>query len=91
VNELSSSTLSLDACPCFSCPIEYECLELKHHNTCSYLDQWALFGIANAKAGPLEKVKRLKKITSKTKKKVKVKPKLGVKISKNKNKHNYKK
>ncbi len=87
MNELSTSTLALDACTCFLCPIENECLELKHHNTCSYLEQWAFFGIEKAKAGLAEKVKRLKKIKAKAKKKVKVKPKVKVKVSKDKNKH----
>jgi hypothetical protein len=57
VNELSRSTLALDACPCFLCPIEDRCLALKHHNGCSYIEQWALIGISNAKAGLVEKVK----------------------------------
>lgn len=57
VNEISSSTLALDACPCFLCPIEDQCLALKHHNGCSYIEQWALLGISNAKAGLVEKIK----------------------------------
>lgn len=86
MNELLTSTLALDACPCFLCPIENECLELKHHNTCSYLEQWAFFGIEKAKAGIVEKVKKIK---VKAKKKVKIKPKVKVKVSKDKNKHKY--
>ena len=57
MNELSSSTLALDTCPCFLCPIEDQCLALKHHNSCSYIQQWALIGISNAKAGLVEKIK----------------------------------
>jgi hypothetical protein len=83
VGELSTSTLALDACPCFLCPIEKECLELKHHDTCSYLEKWAILGISKAEIGLMEKAKGLEKIKAKAKKKVKVK------VSKDKNRNKY--
>jgi hypothetical protein len=67
VNELSRSTLALDACPCFLCPIEDQCLALKHHNGCSYIEQWALIGISNAKAGLVGDSKEKGKAKTKSK------------------------